>query len=335
MTVQALSLYPAGRQPDGISGRHAAPPAPVPERARGSFFERRERHAPWAMSASLLLHAVVAGVALAALGSETMGGSGGGAGEAQGGGILVELVALAPAADTAAAAAAPKDAVQAEENKEAEAPKTEAASQVVTLPPPPVEADAFPLNFRPPEPAQKAKAEDKPKPVEKAKVEAKREALKPAPAKAIDPKAPQQAKPADTASAPAPAATADTAASHGEASDAGASGPAATGGAGGKQVAALGSVGTRILQARFRVTPPPPPYPRRALSQHQEGVVLLRALIDEQGAARQIKLQATSGYPLLDKAALEAVGEWQFMPETVNGRPVAVWVEVPVRFRIN
>ena len=68
---------------------------------------------------------------------------------------------------------------------------------------------------------------------------------------------------------------------------------------------------------------------------HQEGVVLLRALIDEQGAARQITLQASSGYPLLDKAALQAVEEWQFMPETVNGRAVAVWVEVPVRFKIN
>jgi protein TonB len=61
----------------------------------------------------------------------------------------------------------------------------------------------------------------------------------------------------------------------------------------------------------------------------------VRCLIDEQGAARAIRLHASSGYPLLDKAALIAVQDWQFMPETVNGRPVAVWVEVPVRFRIN
>jgi protein TonB len=321
MTAHALSLDPAGRQPCGISGRHAAPPASVPERARGLLFERRDRHAPWAMGASLMLHAIVAGVALAALGSETMGGSGGGAGDALGSGILVELVALAPATDSAAAAAAPKDAVQADENREAEAPKAEAAPQIVTLPSPPIDADAFPLIVRPPTP----------RPVEKA--EAKRHAPKPEPAKAKDPQS-QQAKPA-AASAPASAVAADTAASRGDVTDAGAAGAAATGGAGGNQVAALGAAGTRILRARFRVTPPAPPYPRRALSQHQEGVVLLRALIDAQGAARVIKLHATSGYPLLDKAALEAVETWQFMPETVNGRPVAVWVEVPVRFKIN
>jgi protein TonB len=323
MTAHALSLDPAGRQPDGISSRHVAPPASVPERARGMLFERRDRHAPWAMGASLVLHAIVASMALAALGSETMGGSGsgGGAGEAQGSGILVELVTLAPAADIAAAAA-PKDAVQAEENREAESPKAEAAPQIVTLPSPPLDAEAFPLIVPPPTS----------KPVEKA--EAKRDAPKPAPAKAKDLQAPQQAKPA-AASAPASAATADTAASRGDVTDAGAAGTVATGGAGGNQIAALGAAGARILQARFRVTPAAPPYPRRALSQHQEGVVLLRALIDEQGAAREIKLQATSGYPLLDRAALEAVETWQFMPETVNGRPVAVWVEVPVRFRIN
>ncbi len=100
-------------------------------------------------------------------------------------------------------------------------------------------------------------------------------------------------------------------------------------------MAAVGGMGARVLQARFRVTPDPPHYPRRALSQRQEGTVMIRALIGESGEARQIKLHASSGYPLLDRAALQAVGEWQFAPETVNGRPVAVWVEVPVRFKID
>jgi len=324
MTAMALSLNSAGRQPSGIPGRHAAPPALAPERAREILPARRDQNAGFALTASLVLHLIVAGAALAAFGGETMGGSGGNAGEGEGSGILVELVALAPADASAAQASAPKDAVQADENKEAEAPKVEAAAREVVLPPPPTDAEAIPLNLQP-------------KPVEKPKpTEARREAPRRAPAKAKDPSAPQQAKPADAASAPSQSAMADTsAARNGEASNAGAAGAANTGGAGGDQVAALGGTGLRVLQARFRVTPPPPPYPRRALSMHQEGVVLLRALIDEQGAARQIRLQASSGYPLLDKAALQAVEEWQFMPETVNGRAVAVWVEVPVRFKIN
>lgn len=338
MTAMALSLDPAGRQPSGISGRHAAPPALAPERAREILFNRRDQNAGFAMTASLLLHLIVAGAALAAFGGETMGGSGGSAGDGEGSGILVELVAMAPAdVATAAQASAPKDAIQAEETKEAEAPKIEAAAREIVLPSPPTDAEAIPLNVPPPEPEKTAKSEEKPKPVEKPKpTEARREAPKPAPAKAKDPSAPQQAKPADAASAPSQSAMADTsAARNSDALNAGAAGTANTGGAGGDQVAALGGTGLRVLQARFRVTPPPPPYPRGALSMHQEGVVLLRALIDEQGVARQIRLQASSGYPLLDKAALQAVEEWQFMPETVNGRAVAVWVEVPVRFKIN
>jgi protein TonB len=342
MTAQALSLDPAGRQPNGIPGRHAAPPALAPERARELIggTQRGERQAPWAMGASLFLHLTIAAAALAAFGGETMGGSGGMAGEGEGSGILVELVALEPASDSAASAAVPKDAVQAEETREAEAPKAEAAPQEVILPPPPTDADAIPLNVPPPEPVKAAKVEDKPKPVEKPvekpKIEAKREAPKPAPAKAKNPQAPQQAKPVDATSAPAQAAMADTSdAQTGQSANAGAPGAATTGGAGGNQIAALGGTGLRVLQARFRVTPPPPLYPRRALSQQQEGTVMVRCLIDEQGAAREIKLHASSGYPLLDKAALQAVGEWQFMPETVNGRAVAVWVEVPVRFQIN
>lgn len=336
MTAMALSLDPAGRQPDGISGRHAAPPALAPERARDSLLNRRDHNASIAMTASLVLHLIVAGAALAAFGGETMGGAGGSAGDGEGRGILVEVVAMAPANAGAAPASAPADAVQADENREAEAPKAEAAPRELVLPPPPTDAEAFPLNVPPPE-AVKTVAEEKPRPVEKPKpTEAKREAPKPAPAKAKTPSTTQQAKPAEAASAPSQSAMADTSAARsGDASTAGAAGAANTGGAGGDQVAALGGTGLRVLQARFRVTPPPPPYPRRALSMHQEGVVLLRALIDEQGAARQIRLQTSSGYPLLDKAALQAVEEWQFMPETVNGRAVAVWVEVPVRFKIN
>ncbi len=364
MTALALSLDPAGRQPRGILGRHAAPPALAPERARELLPRRSDRQAGPAVAASLLLHLLVAGAALAAFGGETMGGAGGGAGTGEGTGILVELVAATPAdASAATPAAAPEDAEPAEETREAEAPQPEAAPREVALPPPPIDAEAIPLNVPPPEPVETAKIEEPPQPVEQPKpvetpaevkqetpkpveppkpteakpTEAKQEAPKPAPAKAKAPAAKPQPKPSETASAPATqAVAADTVdASPGQSANAGAPGAASMGGAGGDQVAALGGTGLRVLQARFRVTPPAPPYPRRALAMHQQGVVMIRALIDERGAAREIRLQASSGYPLLDRAALQAVEDWQFMPETVNGRPVAVWVEVPVRFAIN
>ena len=346
MAALALSLDPRGRQPRGISGRHAAPPAPDPERARDSLTSalepatpvaRGRDHATWlAAIASLALHLIAAGAALAAFGAETMGGGGAAQGGQDGGGILVELVAVAAAQPAAATPpSAPPDAEPAEEKKEAEAPKIEAAPQQIVLPPRPVDAEAIPLDIPPPPKVEMVKVEEPPKPVEKpvekAKpVQAKREAPKPAQSKR---KEPAQAAPPARSEA---ATVADTAASQaGQQADSGAAGETALGGAGGNQVATVGGMGARILQARFRVTPPPPFYPRRALSQRQAGIVTIRALIGESGEARQIRLHASSGYPLLDKAALQAVGEWQFAPENVNGRPVAVWVEVPVRFKID
>ncbi|MGE0659804.1 MAG: TonB family protein [Reyranellaceae bacterium] len=352
MAALALSLDPRGRQPRGISGRHAAPPAPDLERARDSSQDagaqerpgltpsRGDRATFLATLASLALHAVVAGAALAAFGGETMGGGGSGQGDGEGSGILVELVALAPAHPAVAVPdSASEDAEPAMENREAEAPKPveQTMRQKIVLPPRPVDAEAIPLNVPPPPKVETAKVEER-KPVEKPKeVQARREAPKPTPARAKekpDPRRepPQQAQPARSERAVA----ADTAAAQtGAQQVAGAAGQAALGGAGGDQIAAVGGMGARVLQARFRVTPDPPHYPRRALSQRQEGTVMIRALIGESGEARQIRLHASSGYPLLDKAALQAVGEWRFAPETVNGRPVAVWVEVPVRFKID
>ena len=357
MAALTLSLDPRGRQPRGISGRHAAPPAPDPERARDSSTAAsavaplpppaprgHDRATGLAAVASLALHLIAAGAALAAFGSETMGGGSAGQGAQHGGGILVELVAVAAAQPAVATpAGAPPDAEPAEENQEAEAPKSEAAPQQIVLPPRPVDAEATPLDMPPPPKVEMAKVDEprKPaeKPVEKAgPVEAERAAPKPTPAKAREP-APARRKEPTQAAPPArseAATMADTAASRaGQQANSGAAGETALGGAGGNQVAAVGGMGARILQARFRVTPPPPFYPRRALSQRQEGIVTIRALIGESGEARQIRLHASSGYPLLDKAALQAVGEWQFAPETVDGRPVAAWVEVPVRFEID
>lgn len=95
-----------------------------------------------------------------------------------------------------------------------------------------------------------------------------------------------------------------------------------------------GSIG-QALPARYRSAPPPPPYPRRALAQSQQGVVLVRALIDPDGRVRELRLWSSSGFPLLDKAAISAVAGWPFAPALVGGRAVTAWVEVPVQFRIN
>jgi protein TonB len=85
---------------------------------------------------------------------------------------------------------------------------------------------------------------------------------------------------------------------------------------------------------RFRTAPKPAVYPPRAIELGHQGEALVRVRLDPTGAAAEIVLWRGSGFELLDKAALAAVRGWQFLPAIRDGRAVAAWVEIPVRFHL-
>ena len=79
---------------------------------------------------------------------------------------------------------------------------------------------------------------------------------------------------------------------------------------------------------------PRPAYPRLARRNGEEGTVLLRVLVTHEGRAARLELDRSSGFPLLDGAALEAVKEWRFVPASKGAEPVEDWVRVPIVFRL-
>lgn len=85
---------------------------------------------------------------------------------------------------------------------------------------------------------------------------------------------------------------------------------------------------------RYRHPPTPPVYPQRSIELNQQGEALVRVRLDPDGSAAEILLWRGSGFALLDRAALTAVRGWQFLPAMRDGRPVAAWVEIPVRFHL-
>lgn len=89
-----------------------------------------------------------------------------------------------------------------------------------------------------------------------------------------------------------------------------------------------------IQQARFRRQPRPPQYPARARALDQQGTCIVRALIDLSGSSREVLLWRSSGFELLDQAALAAVRGWAFDAARQNDEPILAWVEIPVRFEI-
>jgi protein TonB len=63
-------------------------------------------------------------------------------------------------------------------------------------------------------------------------------------------------------------------------------------------------------------------------------VVIVNVEVDADGRAADVSLSRSSGFPLLDQAALEAVRRWTFEPAREGGFPVASRVDVPVRFSL-
>jgi len=79
---------------------------------------------------------------------------------------------------------------------------------------------------------------------------------------------------------------------------------------------------------------PKPAYPREARRRRQQGTVLVQLQVGSDGAPMQIELGRSSGFRLLDQAALAAVRGWTFTPALRGADPVASHVEVPIEFKI-
>ena len=77
---------------------------------------------------------------------------------------------------------------------------------------------------------------------------------------------------------------------------------------------------------------PPPPYPDSARRRGLSGTVILLTQILSNGKVGEIKVKQSSGFTVLDEAAVKTVKEWQFIPGLAQGKSVDMWVEIPVRF---
>ena len=80
---------------------------------------------------------------------------------------------------------------------------------------------------------------------------------------------------------------------------------------------------------------PEPVYPSLSRRRGEEGRVLLRVLVSEEGAATQVSLEKTSGWEQLDEAAIEAVRQWRFIPARKGGQNLSAYVLVPIKFSLN
>jgi TonB family protein len=70
----------------------------------------------------------------------------------------------------------------------------------------------------------------------------------------------------------------------------------------------------------------PPRYPEEARKAGIEGTAVLRATITKSGTIENLK--ALSGPKDLQQATLQAARQWQYEPYLLNGKPIAVRLEI-------
>jgi TonB family protein len=93
-------------------------------------------------------------------------------------------------------------------------------------------------------------------------------------------------------------------------------------------------LGTDAKQPPSFVGNAPPHYPDTARRQGWEGEVLLRLFIAADGAVQRVEIARSSGYEVLDGAAVTAVRRWRGSPAMQSGRPIETVELLPVRFKL-
>lgn len=208
-----------------------------------------------------------------------------------------------------------------------------------TMDPAALKADHNPANLRPPNPKPSSKPADQKKsePVQTAKAEPIKQASGPA----------QDSKPAPSVSSSGQrVATTSLSAAGQDGQGSGANGSHShsegnhAGGESSNSSAekTASNSGGPFSAPRFGaayLNNPAPQYPPLCKRLGEQGKVMLRVLVSAEGLAKEVLVNASSGSKLLDKAALNAVKHWRFIPAKQGELSVTAWVQVPILFQLN
>jgi protein TonB len=99
-------------------------------------------------------------------------------------------------------------------------------------------------------------------------------------------------------------------------------------------VAALppdGVTQTAVPRGGYQVRPS---YPNNARRLGIQGTTLLSVFVAVDGRVADVVVKQSAGHPDLDQAAAEAVKRWRFEPARRGSEAVAMWVLLPVEFRL-
>ncbi len=76
-------------------------------------------------------------------------------------------------------------------------------------------------------------------------------------------------------------------------------------------------------------------YPKASLMNEEQGTVSMSFLVASDGSVTESKLDKTSGFKNLDKAAIKSISACKFKPGTKDGSPAQTWTKVDYAWKLD
>ena len=89
------------------------------------------------------------------------------------------------------------------------------------------------------------------------------------------------------------------------------------------------------ISASYANTNQKPEYPSQSRRLNEEGTVVLSVFVTAEGMAGAVEIKSSSGFPMLDQSAIDAVKKWHFNPATVDGIPIDESYSLHIPFKLN
>ena len=80
---------------------------------------------------------------------------------------------------------------------------------------------------------------------------------------------------------------------------------------------------------------PKPHYPISSRENGEQGAMMLYACITDHGKVERVDLAQSSGYPALDRSALNTIRHWSFRPAQESGKSIPMCYRLPIRFLLS
>ena len=98
---------------------------------------------------------------------------------------------------------------------------------------------------------------------------------------------------------------------------------------------AAGTASAAEVPASFDPSKCKAEYPKASLMNEEQGTVSMSFLVNADGTVADSKLEKTSGFKNLDKAALKSLSACKFKPGSKDGAPAQTWTKVDYAWKLD